>query len=312
MKSMFRLVTLVLLLASVTVAGCGNSSGSPAAPTQTSPSTPAPSTPTSSGRLPLGTAAASSVACPGGSPTGSDCRRVSVSCPPIAPASATLRVSALGAGVARRGTIILTTGGSGTLLNGNIGLARQMIDAFAGAGVVSVEIGWDEPGIWGGPQARTLACRYATVARWVYDNLHAGGSGALFAAQGTSGGSSQIAFALTYYGLDAILALVNLGGGPPGCPLCSADGVHGPEPLLPAEPPAVNGEPQLAYPNTAVRFFLGANEPTPDIVTDAHAYFTAITSSNKTFTTVPGTPHDIETTQAGVDAYVLSVREVLK
>ena len=186
-----------------------------------------------------------------------------------------------------------------------------MITSFANDGVIAVEIGWDEPGIWGGPQARTLACRCATAARWVYDNLHTGGRGSLFAAQGTSGGSSQIAFALTYYGADEILALANLGGGPPGCPLCSSDGVHGPEPLLPAAPPAVNGQPQLGYPNTAVRFFLGANDPTADIIADANAYFNAITSSNKSFTTVPNTPHDIETTQAGVDAFVQSVRDSL-
>lgn len=40
------------------------------------------------------------------------------------------------------------------------------------------------PGIWGGPRARTLACRYATAAKWIYDNVHTGGSSTLFAAQG--------------------------------------------------------------------------------------------------------------------------------
>jgi hypothetical protein len=134
--------------------------------------------------------------------------------------------------------------------------------------------------------ARTLACRYATAARWIFDHVHAGGNAALFAAQGTSGGASQIAFALAYYGIGSLLKLANLGGGPPGCPLCSPDGQHGPEPLLPAAPPAVNRDPLLSYPDTAVHFFLGQNEPTPDIVADANAYYNAITSGNKSFMTV--------------------------
>jgi hypothetical protein len=54
----------------------------------------------------------------------------------------------------------------------------------------------------------------------VNENLHAGGKTRLFAAQGTSGGASQIAFALAHYGVSEFLDLANLGGGLPGCPLC--------------------------------------------------------------------------------------------
>jgi hypothetical protein len=197
------------------------------------------------------------------------------------------------------------------LLNGVIGFGAQMIQTFVGDGLRVVELAWDEPGIWGGPQSRTLACRYATAARWVYDNIHVGGRSALFAAQGTSGGSAQIAFALAHYGLGDIIALANLGGGPPGCPLCSPDGQHGPEPLLPGAAPSVNRDPQLSYPGTAVRFFLGDSEPTPDIIADANAYYNAITTS-KSMTVVPGTAHDLEQTQAGIAAYVASVRLSLK
>src|SRR5262249_12845464 len=127
----------------------------------------------------------------------------------------------------------------------------------------------------------------------------------------TSGGSSQIAFALAHYGLGSIIRVANLGGGPPGCPLCSPDGQHAPEPLLPGSPPSLNRDPQLSYPSTTVHFFLGANEPGADIVNDANAFFGVITSG-KTFTIVPNTAHDIEATQAGVDAYVNAIRTDLK
>jgi hypothetical protein len=183
-----------------------------------------------------------------------------------------------------------------------------MIATFVADGLIVVEVAWEQPGIWGGPRARTLACRYATVARWARDSLYAGG---LFAAQGTSGGASQIAFALAHYGIRDFLDLANLGSGPPGCPLCSPDGQNPPEPLLPAPAPASSREALLNYPTTVVRFFLGDQEPTPEIITDAHAYHDAITLA-KSFTIVPGTAHNIEQTQAGVDGFVASVRDALR
>ena len=292
---------------SLVLASCGgDKSGS--SPTQSSPVvTPAPTT---AGRLPLGTATAVDGGCPTESPSGNECKRMTVACPSIASASATLRITPV-PGAVNRGTILLTTGGAGTVLNGAVmPLGPQMVRMLAGDGMTVVELAWDGPGIWGGPQARTLACRYATAARWVYDHIHSGGRATLFAAQGTSGGASQIAFALAHYGQSDIVALANLGGGPPGCPLCSPDGQHGPEPLLPGQPPSVNRDPELSYPGTAVRFFLGDSEPTPDIIADANAYLNAIASS-KSMTIVSGTGHDIESTQAGVDAYVESVRNWL-
>ena len=116
---------------------------------------------------------------------------------------------------------------------------------------------------------------------------------------------------LGHYGVD-VIDLANLGGGPPNCPLCSSDGQNPLEPLMPFEARGPGSrEPALNYPGTTVRFFLGDQEPTPDIITDANAYHRAITSA-KSFTVVPGTAHTIEGTQAGVDAYVASIRAGLK
>jgi hypothetical protein len=225
---------------------------------------------------------------------------------------ATLRLTTPPVGAGTRGTIVLTTGAAGTFLAGSAPpLGRQMVDTFSSLGLVVVEVAWDDPGIWGGPQARTLACRFATAARWIFDNVHSGGNSTFFAAQGTSGGSSQIAFALAHYGLGSIIKTANVGGGPPGCPLCNADGQHAPEPLLPGAPPSLNRDPQLSYSTTAVHFFLGANEPGADIVSDADAFFNAITSG-KSFAIVANTAHDIEGTQEGVDAYVNAIKGDLK
>jgi len=205
--------------------------------------------------------------------------------------------------------MILPSGGYGTLLIGDAGLARQMISTFAADGLMTVEVAWDEPGIWLGPPARTLACRFATVARWIYDNLH--DHAGLFAAQGTSGAASQVAFGLAHYGLGDILALANLGSGPPNCPLCSSNRRHPAEPLLAGPPRSVPRVAQLNYPSTAVRVFLGDSEPTPEIIADARTYFRAITST-KSMTTVSGTGHHIEETRNGINAYIQSVRAALR
>ena len=166
--------------------------------------------------LPYGQAAGGGAPCPAGSPAGSECTRLSVSCPSVAVVAAVLRVVRPGSTSTNRGTLVLTTGGDGTAFTTNVSaLAPAMIATFAADGLTSVEVAWEPPGIWGGPQARTLACRYATTAKWVYENVHTGDRARLFAAQGTSGGASQIAFALAHYGLSDFLDLANLGGGPP-------------------------------------------------------------------------------------------------
>ena len=178
-----------------------------------------------------------------------------------------------------------------------------MVDTLVDKGLTSVEVAWDPPGILGADRSRTLACRYATVARWIYQNLYQTGPGNVFIAQGNSGGASQIAFGLVHYGLDDFIDLANLGGGPPSCPLCRRTYGSVREPLL-------SGKPKLHYPNPVVRFFLGENEPKQAIRDAANSYFEAITSA-KTFQVVPGTEHSVHFTQAGQDALISAITETL-
>lgn len=182
-------------------------------------------------------------------------------------------------------------------------VAGLRIATFVSDGLLAVEVAWDEPGIWGGARARTLACRYATVARWVYDNLHQGGEETLFVAQGNRGGAAQIAFGLAHYGLDEIIDLASLGSGPPACPWCGGTPGSSREPLL-------SGNPRVNYPTTAVRFFLGENEPTQYIIDDANEYFNAITSE-KTMQIVPNTRHCIYCSTEGTAALIAAVREAV-
>ncbi len=251
---------------------------------------------------------------------GEECRRAAVACPGIASAVARIRVT--GAGEA--GTILLPTGSRGTAWyrvgeenpQGIDGIVVALTETLLGDGFKLVEVAWDEPGVWEGPGGSiTLACRSATVFRWLEQNVHSSGP---LIAQGNSGGNAQIALSLAYYGLDEILDLANLSGGPPPCPL-SLDGVlnrgAGGDCLPWKEgwdgsgEPILSDQPRVHYPGTKVRFFLGENEPTWYIGETAQAYYEAITSE-KSLQIVPNTAHGVHRTQHGAEALISAVREV--
>ncbi len=246
-----------VLLFAIAAASCGGTPTSPAptpvpappppAPSPTPAPPPAPEPPPAPALpLPLGQAVSGgTITCPAG--TG-----------PIANSSCMTRPSSAGS---TRGTVVLTTGGDKTNFQDS-SLTQGMIATFFGDSLTVVQLKWDPPGIWGDPRARTAACRYATAARWIYDNVHVGGRSRLFAAQGTSGGAAQIAFGLAHYGIGDFIDLANLGGGPPICPLCARDPQIPQEPLMPARlsatcffaPNASIREPLLNYTATVVRW----------------------------------------------------------
>lgn len=184
-----------------------------------------------------------------------------------------------------------------------------MVDTFVEDGLSALEVAWERPGIWqGAGGSKSWACRYATAARWVYDNLHQGGTRTLFAAHGNSGGSSQIAYALAHYGLDEIFDLTILSGGPPDSP--SRPDPSGTRPFPGQTPdPLLSGNPRLHYPSTTVRFFVG-DQDNREIFEFANAYYNAITSA-KSMQIVPNTPHLVQGTQAGRDALIAAVRGAL-
>ena len=182
--------------------------------------------------------------CSGSVPNGT-CFSMAVSCPGVADLSAYLKVNnPQGAPV---GTVLLNTGTGGSGLYddptaGGYDFGQNVVQSLLLAGYNTVQISFGAPfnsnqqNGWlqgpGGP--RRVACRYATVADWVYKNPAVINPGVSVAnskpmcATGNSGGSAAIAYAAFEYGLDSELAMIEPTSGPVmsrldlGCSPCSS------------------------------------------------------------------------------------------
>ncbi len=270
----------------------------------------APSTPKAGAALPIGTI------------TQVSDTELEVSCPDIPDIHVVLRVT--GEGTA--GTILLTTGHTGQSFyrtggefTTDEGYTGNMMDELLDNGYRLVEVRWREGGHWELPEepevgSISLSCRFATVAHWAYENLHVQG---IFGAQGNSGGSAQIGFGLAYYGLEDILDVANLGGGPPPCPISSGGKTNpaeqpqclgGNEAEYISNEPILSGTPDLEYPDTVVNFFLGEDEPSQVAIVSANAFHDAIASA-KSIQTVPNTGHPVHHTEEGTAALLAKIRE---
>jgi hypothetical protein len=103
--------------------------------------------------------------------------------------------------------------------NGGLSVVQSVLNA----GFTTVQVSFGSPfsdqtpnGWLTGPGGvRRLACRYATAAQWVYQNIHNSNTSAPLCATGNSGGSGAIGYALTDYGLDSIFSMVEESSGPP-------------------------------------------------------------------------------------------------
>ena len=96
--------------------------------------------------------------------------------------------------------------------------SRRILDDIRTAGFQSVQLQWIESWFGEGWYKEVMdraACCSATVAEWVYDNLHAQSESTALCATGHSGGASQVSYMLSHYGLEDILSLVVPTGGPP-------------------------------------------------------------------------------------------------
>jgi hypothetical protein len=167
----------------------------------------------------IGTAAGTQLsACPSGGVSGS-CWGLNVSsCSnlPIKPYDATVKVTS--PSDASIGTIIFLTGGTGTqFYDAGFTYGTSVINTVVAAGYIAVQIKFDNPvaGWLTGPAPDgplDLACLPSTSMQWVHD--HVLGSGTPLCATGNSGGSQQIAYALSQYGLGTIFSMVEPTSGP--------------------------------------------------------------------------------------------------
>lgn len=213
---------------------------------------------------PLGTVSSySQLGSCAGSLQGGTCFQLAISCPGASDLSAYLKVlTPPGAPI---GTVLfgVGTGGSGLYDDPNsagYAYGSNVVQNVLNAGYNTVQVSFGAPftstqqsGWLQGPGGvRRLACRYATVADWVYKHpkvINPGVSATTSApmcATGNSGGSAAIAYAVYEYGLNSEFAMVEPTSGPVmtrvdlGCSPCNSN-TTGPVCA------STNTHPQLCY-----------------------------------------------------------------
>jgi len=151
---------------------------------------------------------------------GETCYELQVACPQVPePERLLLRVVNPSNQVPARGTIMFMSGGGGTGAWDGGAEPRRILGELRAAGFRTVILQWaggwlTSPRGWHLGQGK-LACRPATAARWIYDNLHTQSATTAFCATGNSGGAAQVSYMIAQYGLADILSAVVPTGGPP-------------------------------------------------------------------------------------------------
>lgn len=169
----------------------------------------------------LGTASGSTLPCPTGGLKEATCYSVTISCPNVSDFTGYVKVNSPSG--TPLGTAIFSTGGDGNnLYDTNFTYGTTALNTVLQGGFTVAQITWGEPfanhpnGWQTGPGGiRAVACRYATMAQWIYTNIHQANTTAPFCATGNSAGAQEIGLALTHYGLGSIFAMVEPTSGPP-------------------------------------------------------------------------------------------------
>jgi hypothetical protein len=168
----------------------------------------------------LGSALATSIACPSSTISGT-CYQVAISCPSIIDFNGYVKVThPTGTPL---GTVAFSTGGNGTTLYETFQYGTTTLNDVLQGGYTVAQISWagpfnpNQPKGWqtGPGGIRAVSCRYATIAQWIYTNIHLANKSAPFCATGNSGGAEVIGLALAHYGLGSIFAMVEPTSGPP-------------------------------------------------------------------------------------------------
>ena len=152
----------------------------------------------------------------------SDCWLVEVTCPSIAVITARLKIR--NSTVTPKGTAIFTEGGPGNTFWGNQAVpAANALIYLSNNGFNTVEVAWTTAW-WSDPSANlnggydgypTTACRPATIAKYIRDTFNGESPDLAFCASGNSGGSTQVAFMLSHYGMGNLMDLAVPTSGPP-------------------------------------------------------------------------------------------------
>ncbi len=167
---------------------------------------------------PLGTVTVNSgnYACNGGR----TCYDLTISCPDVAQdIGVVLYVSAPASGVPYKGTITFHSGATGTGFWASETNSTGALNEILAAGFRGVQVKWKTGWTTGDATAqegiKRLACRPATVLKWVHDNLYTSPSGdEAFCATGNSGGSVQVSISMIHYGAHEFIDLALPTSGP--------------------------------------------------------------------------------------------------
>jgi hypothetical protein len=272
-----------------------------------------------------------------------NCYNVSVNCPDITQdITATLKV---GEPISNtlQGTILFVTGWTGTYYFDGGPEPHRIIGELRASGYRTVQLKWAN-NWWladiGIPEGHArLACRPASVIRWVYDNLNQENPKTAFCASGNSNGASQISYAMAQYDLADLFSAIELDGGPNWSRLdaaclqddpayqslwfddnernltdwafgdpyndnvgpCASQDVDFREQFQDAS--LAYGQWQYFYPKTMVWFLFGESDTT---ITKAHGlyfynYLLNFRSQLVNMDIVPNTDHIVSETQEGAD-----------
>lgn len=240
-------------------------------------------------------------------PPGFECARFEVSSCPDVTETARGELAVASPAVSPRGLVAFFDGGTGQSWWGNrSSLAARFQERLRrGARFKVVQVRWVSPWLASAPREDSgsahLACRPATVIRWIHDNMYAEREGAAgagvcgFCITGTSGGASGVSYALSFFGLDQILDAMTPTSGPPhaaqakGCQpgfpayaygpnaaLVDAsygfvDPRHHPGPCAQRDPAWIprwqeesveTGGNDYSHPSTRIEFVIGSRDPT--------------------------------------------------
>lgn len=185
-----------------------------------------PAAPAAAQPLPLGTLTLNSESDPT-CPAGHTCQGFQVTCPGVQ-LQARGFMGTANATSGPRGVVLLSSGGGGTgWWSGNGALPADFIASLRADGFAVVQLRWVDPWLRSasGEDAGSahLACRPATIFKWVHDNVYVplgvddpyriGRCG--FCISGNSGGATQSSYPLSHYGLETLLDAVVPTTGPP-------------------------------------------------------------------------------------------------
>lgn len=290
--------------------------------------------------LPLGSLSLG-VTVPGDARAPFTARSFSVRCPGV-PQPAGGVIATAPALARARGVVVFFSGGLGTGYWGARTESLEFFEALRRDGFTLVQVRWVDSWMESTPGQRVgparLACRPATVVKWAHDRIFVplgvtptkvGRCG--FCITGNSGGASQVAYALSHYGLEALLDAVVPTGGPPhaalakGClgsdrssalPAGKIDGSYG---FARGRGPCAQrdesfrarwtsdgiatGGNDFLHPRTRIDFILGGQDPT-SAVPQAAEYVARLRTAGSPRVTVhrpPDVPHGISGSEAGLE-----------